>query len=257
MSFEYVLSERDGRIGIVTINRPRQLNALSSGVLTELADALEAHDRDDDVRVIILTGGTEVFAAGADLKEFATRSVVDMISSNRVALFDRVRGIAKPVIAAVSGYALGGGCEIAMLCDMMVASETAKFGQPEINVGLMPGAGGTQRLARTIGKAKAMEMVLTGAPIDAQTAEQLGLVNRVVPVDALLDEAKALAGKIAAKPPLSVKFTKQAVLKAFELPLSEAVDLERKLFYLLFGTEDAREGISAFSEKRRPTFHGR
>ncbi|MGE3908453.1 MAG: enoyl-CoA hydratase-related protein [Chloroflexota bacterium] len=257
MSFEYVLSERDGQIGIVTINRPRQLNALSSGVLTELADALEAHDRDDDVRVIILTGGTEVFAAGADLKEFATRSVVDMISSNRVALFDRVRGIAKPVIAAVSGYALGGGCEIAMLCDMIVASETAKFGQPEINVGLMPGAGGTQRLARTIGKAKAMEMVLTGAPIDAQTAEQLGLVNRVVPVDALLDEAKALAGKIAAKPPLSVKFTKQAVLKAFELPLSEAVDLERKLFYLLFGTEDAREGISAFSEKRRPTFHGR
>ena len=257
MSYEFVLSERDGPVGIVTIARPRQLNALSSSVLTELASALEAHDQDDQVRAIILTGGTDVFAAGADLKEFGTHSVVDMVSSNRVALFDRVRGISKPVIAAVSGYALGGGCELAMLCDMIVASETARFGQPEINVGLMPGAGGTQRLARTIGKAKAMEMVLTGAPIDAQTAERLGLVNRVVPVDALLDEAKALAGKIAAKPPLSVKFSKQAVLKAFELPLSEAVDLERKLFYLLFGTEDAREGTSAFLEKRPPTFHGR
>jgi len=257
MSYEFVITERDGPVGIVTINRPRQLNALSSGVLTELAAALEAHDQDQEIRAIILTGGTEVFAAGADLKEFGTRSVVDMMSGNRVALFDRVRGIGKPVIAAVSGYALGGGCELAMLCDMIVASETARFGQPEINVGLMPGAGGTQRLARTIGKAKTMEMVLTGAPIDALTAERLGLVNCVVPVDLLMDEAKKLAGRIAAKPPLSVQFSKQAVLKAFELPLTEAVDYERKLFYLLFGTEDAREGISAFVEKRPPTFHGR
>jgi enoyl-CoA hydratase len=257
MSYEYVLSERDGPVGVVTLNRPRQLNALSSAVLNELADALEAHDRDDDVRAIVLTGGQDVFAAGADLKEFGTRSVVDMMAGNRVALFDRVRGISKPVIAAVSGYALGGGCELAMLCDMIVASETARFGQPEINVGLMPGAGGTQRLARTIGKAKAMEMVLTGAPIDARTAEGLGLVNRVVPVADLLGEAKALAGKIAEKPPLAVKLSKQAVLKAFELPLSEAVDLERKLFYLLFATEDAKEGISAFVEKRPATFRGR
>ena len=257
MAYEFVISERDGPVGLVTINRPKQLNALSAAVLTEIAAALEAHDADAEIRAIILTGGTEVFAAGADLKEFAGRTTADMMVSNRVTLFDRVRGISKPVIAAVSGYALGGGCEIAMLCDMIVASDTAKFGQPEISVGLMPGAGGAQRLARTIGKAKAMEMVLIGAPIDAETAERLGLVNRVVPVDALLDEAKALALKIASKPPLSVKFTKQAVLKAFELPLSEAVDYERKLFYLLFGTEDAHEGIGAFIEKRRPTFQGK
>lgn len=257
MAYEFVISERDGPVGLVTINRPRQLNALSAAVLSEIAAALEAHDADPEIRAIILTGGAEVFAAGADLKEFAGRTTADMMVSNRVTLFDRVRGISKPVIAAVSGYALGGGCEIAMLCDMIVASETAKFGQPEISVGLMPGAGGTQRLARTIGKAKAMEMVLIGAPIDAETAERIGLVNRVVPVDALLDEAKDLALKIASKPPMSVRFTKQAVLKAFELPLSEAVDYERKLFYLLFGTEDAHEGVNAFIEKRRPTFQGK
>jgi enoyl-CoA hydratase len=257
MSYEYVLSERDGPVGVVTINRPRQLNALSSAVLAELVDALEAQDADDEVRAIVLTGGPDVFAAGADLKEFGTRSVVDMLAGNRVALFDRVRLISRPLIAAVSGYALGGGCELALLSDMVVASETACFGQPEINVGLMPGAGGTQRLARTIGKAKAMEMVLTGAPIDARTAEQLGLVNRVVPVEQLLAEAKALAMAVAAKPPLSVKLAKQAVLKAFELPLTEAVDFERRLFYLLFATEDAKEGISAFVEKRQPTFRGR
>src|SRR3954470_13429938 len=190
MTYEYVLSERDGPIGMVTINRPRQLNALSSAVLSELADALETHEQDDEVRAIVLTGGPNVFAAGADLKEFGTRSVVDMMAGNRVALFDRVRNVSKPVIAAVSGYALGGGCELAMLCDMIIASETARFGQPEINVGIMPGAGGTQRLTRTFGKAKAMEMVLTGDWIDAQTAERLGLVNRVVPVEQVIDEAK-------------------------------------------------------------------
>ncbi len=257
MSYEYVLSERDGPVGVVTLNRPRQLNALSSAVLTELADALEAHERDDEVRAIVLTGGPDVFAAGADLKEFSSLSVVDMMAGNRVSLFDRVRSLSKPVIAAVSGYALGGGCELAMLCDMIIASETARFGQPEINVGLMPGAGGTQRLARTFGKAKAMEMVLTGDWVDAQTAERLGLVNRVVPADQVVVEAKALGMKIAAKAPLAVKLAKQAVHKAFELPLTEAVDLERKLFYLLFATEDAKEGISAFVEKRPPTFHGR
>lgn len=257
MAYEFVISERDGAVGIVTIDRPRQLNALSSAVLTEVVDALEAHDRDDEVRSIVLTGGAEVFAAGADLKEFSGKSAVEMLAGNRVALFDRIRGVTKPVIAAVSGYALGGGCEVAMLCDMIVASETARFGQPEINVGLMPGAGGTQRLARTIGKARAMELVLTGAPIDAQTAERLGLVNRVVPVAELLDTAKALARKVAERPPLAVKLTKQAVLKAFELPLAEAVDYERKLFYLLFATEDAQEGMRAFIEKRPPTFQGR
>jgi enoyl-CoA hydratase len=189
MSYEYVLSERDGPVGVVTINRPRQLNALSSGVLAELVDALAGHDADDEVRAIVLTGGTEVFAAGADLKEFSSQSAVSMLSGGRVALFDRVRLISKPIIAAVSGYALGGGCELAMLCDMIVASETARFGQPEIKVGLMPGAGGTQRLARTIGKAKAMELVLTGDPIDAATAERLGLVNKVVPAADVIEEA--------------------------------------------------------------------
>src|SRR5215207_4696499 len=168
MSYEYVLSERDGPVGVVTINRPRQLNALSSGVLAELVDALSAHDADDEVRAIVLTGGPTVFAAGADLKEFGEQSVVSMMSGNRVALFDRVRLIAKPIVAAVSGYALGGGCELAMLCNMIAASETARFGQPEINLGLIPGGGGTQRLVRTVGKAKAMEMVLTGDWIDAQ-----------------------------------------------------------------------------------------
>jgi enoyl-CoA hydratase len=257
MSYEYVLSERDGPVGVVTINRPRQLNALSSAVLAELVDALEGHDRDDEVHAIVLTGGPTVFAAGADLKEFSSSSVVDMLAGNRVALFDRVRLISKPVIAAVNGYALGGGCELAMLCDMIIASESARFGQPEINVGLMPGAGGTQRLARTIGKAKAMELVLTGAPIDAQTAERIGLVNRVVPAEQVIEEAKELGRAIATKPPISVRHAKQAVLKAYELPLTEAVDVERKLFYLLFATEDAQEGISAFIEKRKPTFRGR
>lgn len=257
MAYEHILSERDGPVAVVTLNRPKQLNALSSGVLAELADALSAHDLDDEVRAIVLTGGSEVFAAGADLKEFSTSTAVEMMTGNRVRLFDHIRTIGKPVIAAVSGYALGGGCELAMLCDLIVASETAKFGQPEINVGLMPGAGGTQRLARTIGKYKAMEMVLTGAFIDAQEAERRGLVNRVVPAEHVVEEAKALAQKLAEKPPISVKLAKQAVLKAFEMPLTEATDYERKLFYFLFTTEDAREGIQAFVEKRKPTYRGK
>jgi enoyl-CoA hydratase len=256
MAYEFVVSERDGPVGVVTLNRPRQLNALSAAVMAEVVDALEAHDRDDEVHAMVLTGGSEVFAAGADLKEFATKSAVEMMVGNRVASFERVRTLSKPVIAAVSGYALGGGCELAMLCDMIVASETAKFGQPEINVGLMPGAGGTQRLARTIGKYRAMEMVLTGLFIDAQEAERRGLVNRVVPADQVVEEAKSLARKLAEKPPISVKLAKQAVLKAFELPLTEAADFERRLFYFLFATEDAKEGIQAFIEKRKPTYRG-
>ena len=257
MAYEFVISERDGPVGVVTLNRPKQLNALSSAVLTELVDALEAHDRDDTIRAIVLTGGSEVFAAGADLKEFSSRSAVEMMSGSRVSLFDRVRTVATPTIAAVSGYALGGGCELAMMCDMIVASETARFGQPEINVGLMPGAGGTQRLARTIGKYKAMEIVLTGLFIDAREAERRGLVNRVVPADRVVDEAKALGQKVAEKSPIAVKLAKQAVLKAYEMPLNEAADYERRLFYFLFATEDAKEGVQAFVEKRKPNFQGR
>jgi enoyl-CoA hydratase len=257
MAYEFVLSERDGPIGIVTLNRPQQRNALSSAVVAELVDALEVHDRDDEIRAIVLTGGTQVFAAGADIKEFAGRSAIEMMSSGRVSLFERVRSIRTPLIAAVSGYALGGGCEIAMMCDMIVASETARFGQPEINIGLIPGAGGTQRLTRTIGKYKAMEMILAGAFIDAHEAERRGLVNRVVPVEQVVEEAKALGLQVAEKAPMAAKLGKQAVLKAFELPLTEATEYERTLFYFLFGTEDAQEGISAFIEKRKPTFKGK
>ena len=241
----------------MTLNRPQQRNALSTAVVAEMVDALEGHDRDGEIRAIVLTGGSEVFAAGADIKEFASRSAVGMMSTGRVSLFDRVRTIKTPLIAAVSGYALGGGCEIAMMCDMIVASETARFGQPEINIGLIPGAGGTQRLTRAIGKAKAMEMILAGAFIDAQEAERRGLVNRVVPPERVVEEAKALGLQIAAKAPVAARLGKQAVLKAFELPLGEGTEYERTLFYFLFATEDAKEGIDAFIEKRKPTFQGR
>jgi len=257
VSYEYVLSERDGPIGVVTLNRPAQLNALSSGLMRELVDALEVHDQDAQVRAIVLTGGPTVFAAGADLKEFSASTAVEMLRGNRVALWDRLLGIRTPLIAAVSGYALGGGCELAMQCDLIVASDTARFGQPEINVGIMPGAGGTQRLTRTIGKYRAMEMVLTGAFIDAREAERHGLVNRVVAPDEVVEEAMGLARKIAEKPPISAQLAKRAVLKALETGLREGSEYERQLFYFLFGTEDAKEGISAFVEKRKPEYKGR
>jgi enoyl-CoA hydratase len=256
-TYEYVLSERDGPVGVVTLNRASQLNALSSGLMTELVAALEEHDRDPSIRAIVLTGGPTVFAAGADLKEFATRSAVEMMSGDRLVLWNRLFAIRTPLIAAVSGYALGGGCELAMQCDMIVASETARFGQPEINVGLMPGAGGTQRLTRTIGKYRAMEMVLTGARIDAREAERHGLVNRVVPPEQVVEEAIAIGRKIAEQSPISVDLAKRAVQKALDLPLAEGVEYERQLFYFLFGTEDAKEGITAFVEKRKPEYKGR
>jgi len=257
MTYELIRSERDGPVGVVTIDRPQQLNALSGAVLAELADALEGFDADPTVRAIVLTGGPKVFAAGADLKEFASQTAVDMLSSNRMSLWDRLRGIRTPVIAAVSGYALGGGCELAMQCDMIVASDTARFGQPEINVGLMPGAGGTQRLTRTVGKYRAMEMVLTGRYIDAHEAERHGLVNRVVAPEQVIEEAKDLGRLIAEKPPVSVQLAKRSVLKALEAPLTEGAEYERQLFYFLFGTEDAKEGIRAFIEKRKPKYKGR
>ncbi len=256
-SYEYVLSERDGPVGVVTLNRPKQLNALSSGLMSELVAAVEEYDRDPEIRAIVLTGGPAVFAAGADLKEMATRTAVEMMSGDRLVLWNRLFAIRTPLIAAVSGYAFGGGCELAMQCDMIVASETARFGQPEINVGLMPGAGGTQRLTRTVGKYRAMEMVLTGRPIDAREAERHGLVNRVVAPEQVVEEAKELGRRIAEKPPISVQLSKRAVLKALDTPLTEGVEYERQLFYFLFGTEDAREGINAFVEKRKPEYKGR
>src|SRR2546421_1170531 len=214
--YEYVLSTTDGPVGVVTLNRPRQLNALAGPLMAELVDALEHHDSDPAIKAIVVTGGPTVFAAGADIKEMADASAADMLLRNNIGLWDRAKKITKPLIAAVSGYALGGGCELAMLCDIIIASETARFGQPEINVGLIPGAGGTQRLTRSIGKFKAMEMVLTGAQIDAFEAERRGLVNRVVPVELLLDEAKRLGFELASKPPISLRLAKEAVTKAVE-----------------------------------------
>ena len=257
MTESFILTERDGPVATVTLNRPGVLNALSNEVLSQVVLALEELDSDDRVHVIVVTGGPQVFAAGADLKQLLDGGARSGFVATRGSLWDRIRGIATPLIAAVSGYALGAGCELAMACDLIVASETARFGQPEINVGIMPGAGGTQRLTRAVGKARAMELVLTGRMIGAYEAERAGLVNRVVPVEVLHDEALALAQEIASKPPISARLAKAAVLKAFDSTLEQGLLHERESMAAALATEDAREGISAFIEKRRPTYHGR
>ncbi|MCS7082139.1 MAG: enoyl-CoA hydratase-related protein [Bacteroidetes bacterium] len=259
MAYRLLLVERypeDG-VALVRLNRPEVLNALSLALMQELVEALEALEADPEVRAIVLTGNERAFAAGADITEMVDASVVRMVLLDQFQRWDRIKRIYKPLIAAVSGYALGGGCELAMSCDMIVASETARFGQPEINIGVMPGAGGTQRLARAIGKARAMEMVLTGRLITAEEAYRAGLINRVVPVELYLDEALKLAREVAARPPLAVRLAKEAVLKAFELPLSAGLEFERKNFYLLFGSEDQKEGMRAFLEKRPPIWKGK
>ncbi len=257
MGYQYILTAIEEPLGIITLNRPQVLNALNQDLIRELVDALEAFDQDSRIRCMILTGNERAFAAGADITQMAEAGAVEVLSQNQFARWARIRSIAKPVIAAVSGYAFGGGCELALSCDLIVASETAQFGQPEIKIGIIPGAGGTQRLTRSMGKARAMEMVLTGNPISASEALARGLINRVVPIERYLDEAKALARDLAARAPLAVRLGKEAVNKALEMGLEAGLDYERKLFYLLFASEDKREGMRAFLEKRRPTFTGR
>jgi enoyl-CoA hydratase len=256
-SYENILLAVDGPVATITLNRPQALNALNAALLGELVDALTKLDADDAVRCIVLTGHERAFAAGADIKEMAEASSVDMLRRNALARYDAVRKIAKPIIAAVSGWALGGGCELAMACDMIVASETARFGQPEINIGIMPGAGGTQRLTRALGKARAMELILTGDYLSAQEAHARGLVNRVAPPELYLEEAQKLARRIAAQPPVAVRLAKDAVLKAQDLSIEEGLDYERRVFYLLFATEDQKEGMAAFIEKRPAKFQNR
>ncbi|MCO6465307.1 MAG: enoyl-CoA hydratase/isomerase family protein [Bradyrhizobiaceae bacterium] len=241
-------------VGVIQLNRAAVLNALSLQTMIELVDAFERFDADDSVRCIVIHGNERAFAAGADITEMSDADSVTMLQRDQFARWERIRQTKKPVIAAVSGFALGGGCELAMLCDMIVASATAQFGQPEINIGAMPGAGGTQRLTRAVGKALAMEMVLTGRTISAEQAREAGLVNKVVPVEAYLDEALALASEIASKAPIAARLAKEAVLRAHSTTLEGGLEFERKNFYLLFSTKDQKEGMSAFVEKRKPTW---
>ena len=255
MTYQNILVTIDGSVGVTTLNRPKALNALNLELLKELVSALEDFDRNDAIRSIVLTGSDRAFAAGADIKEMAPQSYMDMFKSNFFAeANDRIAAVRKPMIAAVAGWALGGGCELAMLCDFIIAADTAKFGQPEINLGVMPGIGGTQRLTRFVGKSKAMEMCLTGRNMDAAEAERAGLVSRVVPAAELMAEAMKAAHKIAEQSLPIVMMTKETVNRAYETTLSEGVRFERRVFHAMFATEDQKEGMAAFSEKRKPAF---
>jgi enoyl-CoA hydratase len=254
--YETILVETRHRVGLVQLNRPQALNALNNQLVGELMEALTVLDGDDSVGAVVITGNERAFAAGADIKEMATASAVEMLSMDQISLFDRIMNIKNPVIAAVSGWCLGGGNELAMSCDLIIASETARFGQPEINLGVIPGAGGTQRLTRAVGKAIAMEMVLNNRTLTAQEALQFGLVNRVVPVERYLEEALGLAEQIAGRAPLAVRLGKEAVNHAFESFLSDGLADERRAFYFLFASQDQKEGMSAFVEKRKPNWKG-
>jgi enoyl-CoA hydratase len=257
MEYQHVLVHRDGPVGVVTIDRPKVLNALSPAVIAELSDALGGFDADPDVGAAVLTGGPRVFAAGADIGDMVERSPVEQLRRDQTGRWAAISAFSKPLIAAVNGYALGGGCELALMCDLIVAGDGARFGQPEINLGIIPGAGGTQRWPRTVGKYVAMEVNLGGSPITAQRAYQLGLVNRVVPAEVTVEVATRLAAQLAAKPPVALRLAKEAVNQALETPLSEGLAGERKSFYFLFATEDQKEGMRAFLEKRRAQFRGR
>jgi enoyl-CoA hydratase len=254
---EVVRVERDGRVGVVLLNRPKQLNALSGELMAALVGALGELDADPDVRCIVVGGNERAFAAGADIAELAAGTPISLYEGRRIDAWDSIRDVRTPLVAAVSGFCLGGGCELAMLCDLIVAAESAKFGQPEINLGVLPGAGGTQRLTRAVGKAVAMDMILTGRMLSAREALDYGLVARVVAQEAWLSEAKRVAAEIAAKGPVSVRLAKEAVDQAFEAPLAVGVEFERRAFYLARASEDATEGLTAFVDKRLPEFKGR
>lgn len=257
MTYTTVLTEIRGRVGIVTLNRPQAMNAFNITMLGEVFDALEAFDKDENIRALVVTGNEKAFAAGADIKEMADATPFQMITEARVDVWDRIRGIKKPVIAAVSGWALGGGCEFVLSCDMVIASESAKFGQPEITIGIIPGAGGTQRLARLVGKNLTMEMVINNRTLSATEAMQFGLANRVVPVEGYLDAAVAFAEEIASRAPMAVRMAKDSVNAAFETTLTEGLKAEKRNFYPLFSTEDQKEGMQAFIEKRKPNWKGK
>jgi enoyl-CoA hydratase len=252
-----IVAETHERVGLIRLDRPRAFNALNSTILAELNAALKDYDNDPGIGAMVITGNERVFAAGADIKEMSAVSAVEMLQGDHISAFDDILRIKKPVIAAVSGWCLGGGNELAMSCDMIVASETAQFGQPEINLGVIPGAGGTQRLTRAVGKVTAMEMVLNNRTLNAEEALEFGLVNRVVPVERYLDEALALAGEIAARAPLAIRLGKEAVNNAFESTLSDGLADERRAFYFLFASQDQKEGMQAFLEKRDAEWKGR
>jgi enoyl-CoA hydratase len=258
MTYENILVETRGRVGLVTLNRPKALNALNDGLMDELGTALKTFDADDAIGAIVLTGSEKAFAAGADIGMMASFTYPDVYRRDYITRnWETVGSIRKPVIAAVAGFALGGGCELAMMCDIVIAADTAKFGQPEIKLGIMPGAGGTQRLPRAVSKAKAMDMCLTARFMDAAEAERAGLVSRVVPAATLLDEAVAAASTIAEFPLPAVMMVKESVNRAYETTLTEGVRFERRLFHSLFATEDQKEGMAAFVEKRKPVFKNR
>ena len=252
-----VEAERDGAVAVVLLNRPEQLNALSDELMDELVSTLEELDRDESVRAIVLGGNDRAFAAGADIGELAQASAIDLYYQRRVDRWDAIRGLWTPLVAAVSGYCLGGGCELALSCDLIVASETAQFGQPETGLGIIPGAGGTQRLTRAVGKAVAMDVILSGRRLNADEALQAGIVARVVAKEAWLEEAKRVARHIAEKGPVATRLAKESVDRAYETTLVAGLEAERRALYLAFASEDAKEGLTAFTEKRKPEFRGR
>ncbi|MGP1394913.1 MAG: enoyl-CoA hydratase [Inquilinaceae bacterium] len=257
MAYQHIIVETRGKVGLITLNRPKALNALNQALIDEVGQALDTFDADGSVGCIVLTGSEKAFAAGADIKEMADKSFLDAFDGNFIEDWQRLTRIRKPVVAAVAGYALGGGCELAMMCDFILAADSAKFGQPEITIGTIPGSGGTQRLARAVGKAKAMEMCLTGRMMDAEEAERSGLVSRVVPASDLVDEAVKVGERIADMSQPLVKMVKEAVNRSQEMSLAEGLLFERRLFHATFATEDQKEGMAAFVEKRQPDFKDR